>query len=73
MRYYDDTIKTIEIIYITGIGQYRAKNERTIEITKETNKFIYGVSWDGRYKYDKASDKWYRYEYYNWNELNITK
>lgn len=71
MRYYDDTIRTIDISFVTGIGQWKSENFRTIEITKETNKFMYGIAWDGRYKYDKKNDTWYRYEYYVWRELRV--
>ena len=73
MRYYDTTIKTIEITYFTGMGQYKVENQRTIEVSKETSKFIYGTSWDGRYKYDKTKDLWFKYEYYGWDELRIKR
>lgn len=32
-----------------------------IEITRETSAFLYGVSWKGRYKYNKKTGQWFHY------------
>lgn len=62
MRYYDETIKRWKRVYHRGIS------EQIIFVTKETKNFIYGNSWNGRWKCDKTTMTWYQYDNYKWKE-----
>lgn len=74
MRYYDTCIgkKVIRnYTYYSLIEQKRVPAEPlTIEITRETPQFLYGISWNGRWKYNKKTDTWYHYEKCCWWEEN---
>lgn len=63
MRYYDDTISKVKRTWKNSCGDIC---EQFIFITKITKQFLYGNSWNGRWKCDRKTNAWYRYDNYMW-------
>ena len=72
MRYYAECIgkKVIRNYTYYSLTEQKRVPARpmTIEITRETSQFLYGISWSGRWKYNKKTDKWYHYDHNTWWE-----
>ena len=76
MRYYDNNIskqviRKSDYYSLSQETKIQAQDE-IIEITKETKNSLYGISWQGRWKYNKSTDTWYLYKYNKWWQENGT-
>lgn len=77
MRYYEDKHHRIFRHIYTSLcpisdacptGVFTA--ECLIEITSETKSFMYGISWNGRWKFNKKQNQWYHYKNGVWGSRN---
>ena len=65
VEYYGKTISTYERKYVDKFnGEIRTQN---IFIVSTTKQFLYGNSWNGRWKCSLKTGKWYRYVNYEWH------
>ena len=73
MRYYDTGIKQfIRKHYFYSLTENKKvpARDEIITITVETENTMYGYSYSGRWKYDKLTGTWYRYDCTQWLKEN---